>query len=76
MASSIQLKKEREELDEKKQVEDWRRYIFRSELEKTGVTEIMADDIEALVHSKANWEDVKYLVNKNCPPDLIIKILA
>lgn len=76
MASKIELKKPKEEFDEKKQVEDWRRFIFREIMDKTGATEVMADDIEALVRSDANWQQVETLRENGCPPDLIIKILT
>ncbi len=72
----IELKKPKDEFDEKKQVEEWRRFIFREIMDTTGATEVMADDIEALVRSDANWEQVKTLRENGCPPDLVIKILT
>lgn len=78
--ASIQLNKGKQEqqeaFDEKKQVEEWRRFIFRDIMETTGATEIMADDIEALVRSNANWEQVRTLRENGCPPELVIKILT
>ena len=76
--AGISLKpKENIEVDEKRKVEDWLRFIFRDEMQKAGMTEIMADDIEVLIHSEhATWEKIKTLRENNCPPDLIIKILS
>lgn len=76
--AGISLKsKEVEEVDENRRVQDWRRFVLRDELVKAGLTEVMADDIEVLVHSKdISWEDIKALRENNCPPELILKILS
>jgi hypothetical protein len=73
---TVKEKKEDRKHAEQKKVEEWRRYIFRDVMEKTGATEIMADDIEALVRSDATWEQVQSLREKDCSPELIIKILT
>ncbi len=73
---TVKEKNENKKQDEQKKVEEWRRYIFRNVMEKTGVTEVMADDIEALVRSDATWEQVQSLREKDCSPELIIKILT
>lgn len=72
----IELKKPKEQFDEQKAVDDWRRELFRGIMTKTGATDVMADDIEALVRSSATWEQVKTLREKGCSPDLIVKILT
>lgn len=73
---SLKQKEVLEEDDEVKRVEHWRRFLFRDEMTKAGMTEVMADDIEALVHSSASWQDIKALREDGCPPDLILKILS
>lgn len=74
MAAKVKIKPK--EKNEKKEADDWSRFLFKEELNKAGMTEIMGDDLESLVHSEHSWEDAERLREKDCPPDLIIKILS
>lgn len=76
--AAISLKpKENTEVDERRQVQDWRRFVLKDELIKAGLEEVTADDVEVLVHlDNISWEDIKDLREKDCPPDLILKILS
>lgn len=74
---AVKIKKETTtEVDEKKKTEEWRRFIFRKTWEENSDSEVIADDIEALVRSDATWKQLETLLKNNCPPELIIKILT
>ena len=73
MAAKVKLKPK--ERDYKKETDDWRREIIRNELLKSGISQIMGDDLEAIVQNpEANWESIETLREKGCPPELIIKL--
>ncbi len=76
---SVKEKQKGPSKDQKKleELQGWRRTSFYRVLkERSLLSEVFPDDIEALVSSTATHHDFSRLLDKGCPPQTAIKILT